>query len=540
MADTVWPLGSGNAGLSFEVPIDGLVNLTGDLLHGFIEHTMLMLESYLKLGFAALGGESSSELANQAKQLLEESWTDYIQPTLEDVVGNLGNTFAESTLATEFSLNMLGEGSENTVEGLVLAASIPIGEAISSAFDPQFWSDTANGLTAMLPTVFKEALYGAGSPPALPAQELFGDIPANTTFSVQIVPGLPTSQLYTTFSANVFTDLVIASSATFNAMLDGMIDAVKMKSFGPLTSVLTSDAVKNSLNTLEASIREDIIVGLGVGIGANGDIGAEGKVSIGAGASMSIESNLEMLLYLGSLGLIDHGDAEGEASFAFDMSVEGEAGVSIGEGVEFSAGGGLSYNTSLLSITLSESSGRTPHHAYVPESSDATLKSIFVGQGLALNEAFSPSTYYYTVDIPYEFPFTQVDIRAETNNASAKLWVNNKATPNGALTTIPLDASGVNLIEIKTTSMDGSQNKTYYVEARRKANTKLLSVNIKVGVDGPTLPITIPSTGTTLTMDVPSDTYDVKVMVEGANPAASITINGASSKNKWVYVFPGQ
>jgi hypothetical protein len=116
-------------------------------------------------------------------------------------------------------------------------------------------------------------------------------------------------------------------------------------------------------------------ISLSYDIGANGDIGAEGLVTIGAGASVSVGLNPELLLMLVGLDSPTH---EGQGSIGIDLSLDMEAGVSVGEFAELAITGGGGVSTNLLSVEVTEWDDAIPTFYEDRSASNANLSDVKV------------------------------------------------------------------------------------------------------------------------------------------------------------------
>lgn|GEM_PF-1707625 len=540
--DTKWPLIAGTFSLNYGIPLDRLAHLTADVLREYIQSAVKMSDLISRLGASLLSGEASGNAWNDALNTLNSVWQHDLIPAIQDSLGDVGGMFGDSVLEAGLSFNMIGEGggqhgSETTVEPIALSLEVPIGLVAANALSGDFWSESLQWLLSMLPDAFKELLYGDSPAPAFQPGDL-GGIPAATVFSLKISPLVPGLAFTAELPAQGLHALLQAGAVTTSAFVDAVVDSVKEGSLAPFEV----NAIQLALAELDKDIREGIVIGMQLGAGTNGKLGAEAEVAAGVGFEIFGETNLEMLLFLGSMGHLNNSAASGESSFGMSVSLDGSLGLNIGEGVELSASGGVSASENLFTVALSELDDpavRPPHVAYVPESADAYLKSLSLGQGLTLNEPFSPSTYAYTASIPYEYNASTFDVRAATQQANARLSIDGAPNISGAPVSVKLNASGVNRIVIRATSEDGSQTRDYLVETQRASNTKLKSLTVGVIGDifgSVELPV---GTGTVFNCQVDSDAMAVGIQVETESAFAAATINGVSTKRIAIYPLPG-
>lgn len=80
---------------------------------------------------------------------------------------------------------------------------------------------------------------------------------------------------------------------------------------------------------------------------------AELAENLADGTRFSLSSNVEMFLLFVN-GSWDHADYIGEANFSVNANILAEGGLSLGEGVEVKAGGGVGISTNFLTISAKE------------------------------------------------------------------------------------------------------------------------------------------------------------------------------------------
>ncbi|HEX7056996.1 MAG TPA: cadherin-like beta sandwich domain-containing protein, partial [Bacilli bacterium] len=538
-ADTVWPLAAATGALSCQFPVDSLVNLSGVVLQSYLIAATTVGGSFLQMSSAALAGQPGNDIALTAQTALDNAWNNEVKPAIE---ASLGEMLGDASLETKFTVNLLGTGTpgspadtQSSIEIYTFGATVPLGTAVSNAFDATFWTDVANGLIALFPRTLKEKMYQDMTPPTYDA-DAFGDVPDDTIITVTAAPLIPVIQAYADFPVRALMDLLAVGLVGTGDVMDAIVDSAASGSLAPFEA----QNIVNTLNQLQKDVRDEVVVGMRTGLGANGSIGVEAEMEIGVGASLYAHTNLEMLLMLASVGALDEPEADGHAVVGFDVSGDLAAGLSLGEGVELSATGGLSTSKTMISLELSEMDGARPRHVlHVPESGDAYLQNLAVGPGLSLKEAFSPTTFYYTAEIPYEYDAPTFDVIATTSDAAAQLTISGTARVSGAPTPTNLNPSGTNLVEIKVTSSDGSQTQTYYIETQRKSNTKLKSLKLAIPVGLGSEYVFPIGADTTFTYQVDEDVNYVGVTAETENPFAAMTINGASTKTMGLFLLPG-
>lgn len=533
--DTKWPLLSGAFNLGYGIPVDRLGRLSANVLEEFIQSAIKFTDLYAQLGAAELSGERDGSDWEDAKAAINAVWQHDLLPAIQDSLGDDGGMLGDSVLETRMSLHMIGEGEGTSVEPAALSAAVPIGLVVANGLSGEFWSDTVQWLVSMAPEALKDLMYDDSPAPAFEPNNL-GGIPEETVFSLKVSPLAPGLNMTAEFPAQGLLDLLQAGTVVTSTVIDGVVNSVRAASLAPLAT----ESVKSALGALEHDIRESILFGMQLGVGASGKIGAEAEFSLGMGGELYLRSNLEMLLTLASQGALDNAAAKGNASVGMNVHLSGSLGANIGEAVEFSGSGGISASENVFALELSELDNprvRPPHIAYVPDSADAYLTSLSLGQGLTLNEPFSPSVYKYTAHIPYEYNAPTFDIVAAPHHAGAKLSINGTPQPNGSPIPVALNASGTNQIAVRVTSADGSQTRDYMIETQRKSNTKLKTLTLGIpGAGNVNLPI---GADTAFRYEIDSDVTALGISVETENAYAAATINGASTKSMGVYPTPG-
>ena len=185
----------------------------------------------------------------------------------------------------------------------------------------------------------------------------------NTPLNVQLV-----------LEASARPLLIAAGGAAGNLLRSAILCMVNSVKSGSLAEFRANNVLENLVNAVDGL--RDLTLGLQFTIGAYAEVGTEVYGGVGLGGSISLNSNVEMLLLFVN-GSWDSNDYTGKASLSINGNVSAEGGLSLGEGVEFKAGGGAELSTNFITVTATEYDDSIPPLLYSVEgSASANLQSL--------------------------------------------------------------------------------------------------------------------------------------------------------------------
>lgn len=212
--------------------------------------------------------------------------------------------------------------------------------------------------------------------------ELLAILVNGTEFEIQFITPVGGIQVSFGVSAAALLAAIDAHVATTVEFTKALMACADEKSLEPLIEK-TDDLLAGMEQVLDCF--RDADISLSYDVGANADIGAEGLATIGAGASVSVGLNPELLLMLVGLDSPGH---EGKGSIGIDLSLDIEGGVSVGEFAELAITGGGGVSTNLLSIEVTEWDDDIPTFYEDRSASNANLNDVKVYAG---GESDAPS-----------------------------------------------------------------------------------------------------------------------------------------------------
>ncbi len=368
--------------ITLSIPLETVVAAGADALATTLDaglHSSGQLVSLFQA--MAEGRLDGMELARQR---------DQIERTARDLGAGLKDAFAsrvgDITLTHEmgiYALGDIGQVANQTVPVLVTTVEIPLGQMLVDGVEgsPKFArsiSDTAQAMAWLAESAISAGLKGA-TPLSLgrtvPA-------PANPGAQPQrprgVPPVPPTVAEWKSMVAEPLDDFAFtlqfgslqvegASLGTLVRLAGGAAEVTESLLRGAILSAVTAnekpmlDALRAAPGQIRAEAREQLISnlqGLSIGfvpsLGASGTVGAE--VSAGFGGSIAFEARFKASLVLLSMDDPNYNDPHGTLLAGFDVPVEfsASAGVSLGEGVEFTAEGGYTAGMSLARLTLKD------------------------------------------------------------------------------------------------------------------------------------------------------------------------------------------
>lgn len=466
-----------------------------------------------------------SEKANAEIDRLGDEWNDTGQEAVNDIILAVGTAVDQTSLNIGLSVDLAGSKkmtadnkAGSTINVFSEDITIPAGKFSVIVADSDFLPDTVKGLSILLGQLTSGKIPEAAPPELSKLGDLADSIADGTTMSVAIMtPALV--QVTQEMSAKPFFNWIknrTDSAVKFIGALQQSADAGSLAALG-------ASQLGDDLNSLANDLAGDMFLGLNLGIGASADLGAEGVVSVGAGAAAHIRSNPEMMLLLGTGGDVDLPNATGQADMGFDISMDAGAGVSLGEGVEVEASGGIGFSTSLLSVGLTEWDDPVPQIYGPPASSNANLAEVKVRDSVGVQEyTASPdknTSGLYTVWVP--MGTTSVTIVPKTFSSRATFaFPGHGQMMNGAAVNYTLRKTPWEDIPFSVQFEDGT-GKSYILRIQISPSTRLQSLTASKGAwDKAFSPSVVDYK---LTVD--SDTYAVDLVPKLEDSRAGLKFN---------------
>ncbi|MGO4547582.1 cadherin-like beta sandwich domain-containing protein [Paenibacillus sp. 2TAB23] len=186
--------------------------------------------------------------------------------------------------------------------------------------------------------------------------------------------------------------------------------------------------------------------------------------------------------------------------------------------IEVTAADGVNRSTYTVTVTRAE-----------PPSTDASLGSLTLSDGIALSPTFAPGTIAYTASVDHDV--NTMTITPVVANAKARLQVYGGTVASGAPYVIAL-REGNNPIPIRVTAEDGKTATEYMVTVTRAAAPPSTDASLRVlsfAAGGPLNPNFAPGT-LNYTMNVDYDMNDIIVAPIAADSGATILINGITNQ----------
>ena len=287
-----------------------------------------------------------------------------------------------------YGLGDIGQAASETIPVLVMTVEIPIGQMLADIFNgglERFVDGVAESVKAVamlaesIITTGLEAAESVSLGQMIQAGGLISP-PSQVPDFIQRPRGNPpvppTIAEWEEMATDLLDEVVVsfrigaigiegASMGGIVRLFGGAAEVTHSIFHGALKSAVAFnekpllDALRAAPAQLEAEALDLLIFNLqriGVfydnSIGLSGTVGAE--AALGLGASIALDARLKASLLLLALNHPGYNDDDGTLLVGIDIPVQfsGAAGVSLGEGVEFSAEGGFTAGMSLLGATL--------------------------------------------------------------------------------------------------------------------------------------------------------------------------------------------
>lgn len=477
---------------------------------------------------------------------------------LEDGVENVGNRLKaaaeellEAGIETEmelfFTVDAFG-GKDSSMNIFGAEAVIPIGGIVKATSD--FLSPTIEGMSKILGDLLADHVLTNENPPEWDdlyeaatklAEGTYFRFSTSTPLFVQIVLDAPA------------TPLLHAAGSAGELLRSALACMVNSAITGSLAEFRTDNILERLIAAADGL--RDLTLGLRFTMGAYGELGAEFYAGAGFGLSVSLDSNVEMLLLFAN-GSWDSPDHIGEATYNFSMNVSAEGGVSLGEAVEVKAGVGGELSTNLLTVRATEYDGGVPPLLYTtPGSSSADLQTLtLTSQGYdGTNQTFNAKYVsdsrsltggYYEIWAPSSISGSNfITLRATAFSSLADVTIMKYGygdySPNGrgeAVYGYSLPSGGRVDFDVRIVSYDGKNAQNYPVVVKSAPNLQLNKLEIGTGTLSPQFNSRVSRYTLTLGCDVNEVTIK-PTLVEKNN--TMLEINGVVWSSDKPYTLKG-
>ena len=382
----IWDTGinaaSVGAELTLSVPLEAIVSLQGDLLATQF-NAGLEISTQLVSFFEAMSENRLSEVELQRQLgLVGRTADEFARAMLGSYAGYLEDIGLHYEMGA-YALGDIGQVADQTIPLIVVGTDIPVGKMLVNGINgiPQFVSGVTETAKAMVWTA--EAAISAGlnaadqlslgkivppranqggyiqrprgNPPTPPtpteweamAANLLDDVTFSIQFGVIKVEGASLGNL---------VRLAGGAHEVTTSLLAGAVRSAIAGNEKPLLDALRAapGQIGNEAKDLLVFNLQNLSIGVSGSLGASGTIGVE--AAIGVGASIGFEAELKASLILLALDSDAYDEEDGTllAGIDFPLELSASAGVSVGEGVEFSAEGGVAAGSSLANLTLKD------------------------------------------------------------------------------------------------------------------------------------------------------------------------------------------
>ncbi|MEW5922213.1 MAG: cadherin-like beta sandwich domain-containing protein [Bacillota bacterium] len=396
----------------------------------------------------------------------------------------------DTELDLYLSVDALG-GKGQGVNMFGAEASIPLGGIVNAT--AAYLMPTIEGMSKVLGQLVSDGMVSYDNPPEWDGlAEVADDLAAGTRFRISV-------------STPLFVQLVLEAPGTpllyaagtcgelVHSALTCMANSAKSGSFAEFKATRALENLINAVNGLR-----DLTLGLQFTIGAYGEAGAEVYGGVGAGASISLNSNVEMFLLFAN-GAWDLPDYTGQANFSINGNVSAEGGISLGEGVEVKASGGVGLSTNFLSVTSTEYDDTVPPLLYSKAGSEsANLQSLkLTAKGYDgtmqtftsnyVKDSKHPLGGYYEIWAPS--PASGMDyitLEATAFSSFAKVWIMRYGSSivegtGKAAVNYPLSSGTQVNCDVQIRSYDEKTTKTYPVVIKAAPNLQIKSLAMDKG-----------------------------------------------------------
>lgn len=355
--------------VALKMPLAATVAITSGTLERYVDIAMSMSNAGMNLSTAILEGKVDTELAAFASES-QSAFTTFAEGVLVDILA----ISTKIELEASYKLALLGEADSDSIDLYGAKINVPIGN-ISETLQtkPNAIGDSVSAasyllLSAINPdVVIDEAVWGDLSLGVIP--EVKYTLKAINPLTFKLVTIKDVSLLDT------LTWMTTSAQSMRNVFLS-VIQSADENSLAPLRTAI-EDAVATG-EQLALDILNKTTISLSRELAANGQVGAEGVIKLGAGIKIETEIKTSLILLILDNPAYKQEDQTvlSKVSIPIDLSLG--AGAAVGEGVELTvnAGGSLTFN--LFELTAKHWDGPLPTPASIYVAGFPVLE--FIGQ----------------------------------------------------------------------------------------------------------------------------------------------------------------
>lgn len=381
--DTAISAVSANSTFNLTYPLATLLGLGPAVLTEYLDITMGMVESNLKLGTSVLEGKPDFDTYIVSSKQASSDFVNGVLQILLDASAAEGFT-TESTL----KLTAAGDADKESIPLYESGLKLPVGDLSSSLQNnPNAFGDAFSAIAYLM--------LASIDPNAVITDQTWTDleqvIVPDIKFTLRVwnpvtlgLFGFKDADLLETIKtiANIRAILISVATSSVNESLNDLRTAIE--------NVITT-AIENADDAVIAWINNARIE-TSTSVGANGSLGAEGVAEIGA--SIGIEGQVSGSLFLLLLDLPIYQIPEEPrgllAKAAMPVNVSLDAGASVGEGVELTVDAGGTVSLNLFELTATHWEGDLPTAALMEVAGFSVLEFDGVTKP---DESFSGSGY---------------------------------------------------------------------------------------------------------------------------------------------------
>ncbi|MGQ9825432.1 MAG: hypothetical protein ACUVSK_10640, partial [Desulfotomaculales bacterium] len=349
--DTKIPGVSATGNLSVSLPAEKAVNVGAASISHFLSAGLAMAPVFQKLGSAVLLGDQAAadSLAAETEQIA----AGMVSEAVTEIAGVAGDT----SLELGYSVDVAGTGgggdkAQTSCKVYGVSARIPLGKALDAALAGQTMEQTVRAMAALVKQMAPLPAGSAAGGVAVDWEAAAQAVIEGTTFTITTSPGVPLVKITAEFPARALLAAMQAENQAAGALLRGLVRGVREKSL----AALRNDSVASLFGgqgDVPAELRRNTTFGISLGGGASAQLGLEASATLGRGASLYAETNPEMLFLFGGGGY-DCPDVIGQAAMGLSVVNKANGEISLGEGVEVTAGGGVQTGFEVLYLNFQE------------------------------------------------------------------------------------------------------------------------------------------------------------------------------------------
>ncbi|MGQ9532613.1 MAG: hypothetical protein ACUVTQ_07405, partial [Desulfotomaculales bacterium] len=336
--DTKIPGVSATGSLSVSLPAEKVVNAGAASISNVLAAGLAVAPTFQKLGSAVLLGDQAAVDSLSAE--LEQLAGGAVNSAVREIAGLAPDTALELGYSTDLAgKDGGGDKAGTSCKVYKVSARIPLGKALDAALAGQTMEQTVRAMASLLREMVPLPAGSTADGVTVDWEAAAQATIDGTTFTITTSPGVPLVNITAELPARALLQARQAEDNAVGALLQGLVRGVREKSLAALRNGDVASLFGGE-GDVPAELRRNTTFGISLGGGASAELALEAGVTLGAGASLYAETNPEMLLLLGGEGF-DCPDVVGRASVGLDVvrALNGE--VSLGEGIEVTAGGGV-------------------------------------------------------------------------------------------------------------------------------------------------------------------------------------------------------